>query len=94
MKLFWDAAFKRAFKKHVRRTPQLQDRILRVVEQLAQDPFTPSIRTHKLSGQLDGLWACWVEYDCRIIFAFSPDPDSPNEQALVLLNMGSHDEVY
>ncbi|MGH9800809.1 MAG: type II toxin-antitoxin system RelE/ParE family toxin, partial [Blastocatellia bacterium] len=87
-------AFKRAFKKHVRREPQLQGRILRVIEQLAEDPFAPNLRSHKLSGQLDGLWACSVEYDCRIIFAFIADPDTPNEQALVLLNLGNHDEVY
>lgn len=94
MKLFWDAAFKRAFKKHVRREPQLQDRILRTLEQLAENPFAPNLRSHKLSGQLDGLWACSVEYDCRIIFNFISDPDAPSEQALVLLNLGSHDEVY
>jgi hypothetical protein len=27
-------------------------------------------------------------------FAFTPDPDKPTEQAVTLLNLGSHDEVY
>lgn len=60
---------------------------------LAEDPFHPGLKTHKLSGQLRGLWACWVEYDCRIVFAFEPDPDT-GEEMIVLIDLGTHDEVY
>jgi len=92
-KLVWDSSFKKAFKKSVRNDPRLQEQIFKVLESLAEDPFTPGLRTHKLSGQLKGLWACWVEYDCRIIFAFSPDPGK-GEDMIVLVDLGSHDEVY
>jgi addiction module RelE/StbE family toxin len=71
-KLSWDTSFRRAFKRHVRNNLALQNRILGVLERLAEDPFHPALKTHKLSGQLKGLWACWVEYDCRIVFAFEP----------------------
>ena len=57
------------------------------------DPFQPTLKTHKLKGRLDGLWACTVEYDCRIIFLFAPDPQG-GEDAIVLVDLGSHDEVY
>ena len=73
-RLAWDSSFRRAFRRNTRRDPNLQGRILEVLEQLAEDPFDRRLRTHKLMGKLEGLWACWVEYDCRIVFAFEPDP--------------------
>jgi len=64
-----------------------------VLELLAQDAFDPRLKTHKLRGQLEGLWACWVEYGCRIVFAFEPDPES-NKDMIVLVDIGTHEEVY
>lgn len=92
-RLFWDASFRRAFKRYTRNNPSLSERILQVLAELAEDPFYPPLKTHKLSGQLKGLWACWVEYDCRIVFAFEPVPDA-EEDAIVLIDLGTHDEVY
>ena len=92
-KLVWDNSFRRAFKKQARSNPKRKAQIFAALEQLVVDPFHPSLKTHKLKGTLDGLWACWVEYDCRIIFLFTSDPDS-NEDAIVLVDIGSHDEVY
>ena len=67
--LVWHTSFRRAFKRRTRRDPRLQERILDVLAVLAENPFEPGLRTHKLRGQLEGLWACWVEYDCWIIRA-------------------------
>jgi len=91
--LVWDASFKRAFRRHTRQDPILQERILEVLAALAADPFEPALKTHKLRGQLAGLWATWVEYDCRVIFVFEADP-AGGEDAVVLVDIGSHDEVY
>jgi addiction module RelE/StbE family toxin len=91
-RLVWEASFRRAFKQRTRRDLALQERILNILDVLVVDPFEPELKTHKLRGQLTGLWACWVEYDCRIVFVFTPDP--PNEDAIVLVDIGSHDEVY
>lgn len=91
-RLAWEASFRRAFKRRGGRDPALQERILDILGILVENPFEPELRTHKLRGQLTGLWASWVEYDCRIIFAFAPDP--PNDDAIVLVDIGSHDEVY
>ena len=92
-RLVWDAGFRRAFKRVTRRAPELQDRIFEVLEALVEDPFAPRLKTHRLRGQLEGLWACWVEYDCRIVFVFEPDPMN-SEDAIILVDIGSHDEVY
>ena len=92
-RLVWEAGFRRAFKRVTRRAPELQDRIFQALDTLAEDPFTPRLKTHRLRGQMEGLWACWVEYDCRIVFALEPDPTG-GEEAIVLADIGSHDEVY
>jgi mRNA-degrading endonuclease YafQ of YafQ-DinJ toxin-antitoxin module len=63
------------------------------LERLAKDVFDPHLRTHKLRGPLEGLWACWVEYDCRIVFAFEADSQG-EEDMIVLIDIGTHDEVY
>ncbi len=39
------------------------------------------------------MWAAWVEYDCRVVFAFEPDPEG-TEDLIVLVDIGSHEEVY
>mgnify|MGYP001801693103 CR=1 FL=1 len=91
--LVWNSSFKRAFKRVVRKNPQLEEKILAVLELLENDPFVNSLKSHKLRGQLDGLWACSVEYDCRIIYTFEQDVDSDNE-TILLIDIGTHDEVY
>jgi len=60
-KLAWHNSFRRAFKKYAGKNFNLQKKIFNVLNELAKDPFQPKLRTHKLSGKLKGLWACWVE---------------------------------
>ena len=83
----------RAFKRIARHQPGLQVRVERTLRQLAEDPFHPSLRSHKLKGELSPAWACTVDYDNRIIFDFVPNPNS-GEDDILLLTMGTHDEVY
>jgi mRNA-degrading endonuclease YafQ of YafQ-DinJ toxin-antitoxin module len=51
------------------------------------------LHSHKLKGELAGAWACTVDYDKRILFEFSQKPES-GEEEILLLTMGTHDEVY
>lgn len=60
---------------------------------LAEDPFNLSLRTHKLKGDLDGVWSCSIDYDNRILFELIENPDS-GEEEISLLTLGSHDDVY
>ena len=93
MKIVWSSGFKRSFKKIVRKNPQLKDRITEVLILLADDPFTPSLKSHRLGGKLAGLWSCSVAYDCRVFFSLSEDEEIL-EIFILLVNIGSHDEVY
>lgn len=63
------------------------------LHQVAKDPLHPMLHSHKLKGELAGAWACTVDYDNRILFEFSQKPES-GEEEILLLTMGTHDEVY
>jgi len=87
----WSPHFRRAFRREVRRHPELRPKILSVVRQLVADPFAAPLDTHKLKGTLSGLWACSVAYDCRIVFDFV---ESEEGEVLLLIDLGTHEEVY
>ncbi len=60
---------------------------------LQKDPFQLKLKTHKLKGILEGTWACSIDYDLRIIFNFVKNKET-NETEILLIDIGSHDEVY
>jgi len=84
--------FKRAFRKLVRRNVRLQKRIEDTLTQMEEDVFAAPLSTHKLSGALEGLRACSCGYDYRIVFSIEQDP--ARGEVIVLLDIGTHDEVY
>jgi addiction module RelE/StbE family toxin len=85
--------FRRAYRKLGKRTPKLRDHIDEALRQMQVDVFAPALGTHKLSGTLLGLWACSCGYDCRIVFSLEIDETTRGE-VIVLLDIGTHDEVY
>ena len=52
MKLIAEKRFKKAFKRKIKKNPQLEQKILAVLDLLENDPFTPSLKSHKLIGNL------------------------------------------
>ena len=85
--------FERAFHRLTRKNPALQAQIEATLRRMAEDLADPRLKTHHLSGQLVGLHACSVAYDCRIVFAKQKHPKTGAE-VLLLVNLGTHDEVY
>jgi mRNA-degrading endonuclease YafQ of YafQ-DinJ toxin-antitoxin module len=57
------------------------------LRRVAADPKDPLLRTHKLTGDLEGNWAFSVDDDLRVVFRWHGDE-------AFLVNLGSHDEVY
>jgi addiction module RelE/StbE family toxin len=90
--LVWSTAFARSAKRLLRQNPKLRSQFEQTLQQLAEDPFSATLRTHKLKGDLASKWACSIDYSNRIIFKIVDTPDSGEE--LLLLAIGSHDEVY
>ena len=90
--LIWSNTFLRAFKRLMRKHPDLRKETEETLELLMQDPFMPQLETHKLKGKLLGSWACSVGYNVRIIFDFVESKQ--NENDIFLITMGTHDEIY
>lgn len=89
--LVFSPKFERAYRKFVKRDKALRRRIDDTLRLMKEDIFTSSLRTHKLSGELRGLFACSCGYDCRIVFLLEKEAD---QELVVLVDIGTHDEVY
>ena len=62
----------------------LKKRVLRQISLLEKDIKSPSLKVHKLHGELRNYWSFRVTDSIRIIFKFT-------EQGILLLDLGSHD---
>jgi mRNA interferase YafQ len=84
-------AFVRSSRRFVRKFPHLASELQLALELLAADAFHPKLKTHKLKGKLAGSWACSAGYDLRFIFQFVKHQ---GKDAILLEDVGTHDEVY
>ena len=84
----WDEGFKRSYRKRIKDDPHLKKKFWEKMEIFLENPFFPRLRTHKLSGKLAGQWAFSIDDDCRVVFEFI------GEDRVLLIDVGSHDEVY
>ena len=91
--LNWSSSFKKAYKKIIKNDPSMKDKILAAMRLLQQDPFMPKLKTHKLKGILEGNWSCSVDYGVRIVFDFVKRKFT-DETEILLMDIGTHDEVY
>ena len=89
--LLWTPAFVRAMRRFVKKHPQAEAKVRSVLEQLAADALEPSLKAHKLGGVMVDSWTCSAGYDLRIICEFVGHEGS---EAIRLLTIGTHDEVY
>ena len=87
--LVWTVTFVRTARKFLNRQPELRETFRGVLERLEADPNTPSLRLHALSGKLKGKYAVRLTYAYRIILILLV-----TEREIVLLDIGSHDDVY
>lgn len=50
-----------------------------------KNPFDPRLKTHKLSGKLQGYWAFSLTYSDRVLFRFI------EQDEVIFYKIGSHD---
>ena len=89
--LIQSPAFIRSAKRFVKKQPGALQSIRQTLIQLQADAFSAGLRTHKLKGDLSGCWSSNAGYDLRIVFQFVRHGGS---EAILLLSVGTHDEVY
>ena len=93
-KLVLSKAFEKAYQKFTGKNQALKSSIAKALLKLHHDAFDPALRTHKLSGNLASYLACSCGYDCRIIFTIEKDVNDPKIENILLLDIGTHDDVY
>jgi addiction module RelE/StbE family toxin len=86
--IVWDQGFKRTYKKKIKNNKDLNQKFWSAIKIFSKNPFDPRLRTHKLTGKLEGLWAFSCSFDCRVIFKFL------GKDEILLIDIGSHNEVY
>jgi len=91
--LFLAKTLVRAHKRAVKKNPSLRDDIETTLGLLKENPFAPQLATHKLHGPFADSWGCSVRYDLRIVFDFVRS-EGKAEDDILLVTIGTHDEVY
>lgn len=83
-----DEYFKK-LKKFIKKHPDALDRYVKTIELLEIDPFHPSLRLHKLQGQLNAYHSISINMKYRIVIDFILV-----EKEIIPIDIGTHDEVY
>ena len=87
--LVWTANFTRAAKKFIEHHSGLRTKFSALLRDLETDPFQPHLKFHHLTGKLKGSQAVRLTHSYRITLTVMI-----TEKEIVLLDIGSHDEVY
>ena len=88
IELAWDAPFTRILKKWKKRHPDLIVNFYSRLKLFTENPYHSPLKTHSLSGKLEGYWAFSITYDYRLVFKFI------SNDKVLLIDIGTHDEVY
>jgi mRNA-degrading endonuclease YafQ of YafQ-DinJ toxin-antitoxin module len=57
VELVWDESFLKNVKKWLKKHPELKIKFEERIRLFTLDPFSPSLKTHNLSGKLNKYWA-------------------------------------
>lgn len=87
--LIFTESYTKIERRFLKRHPELRERYYKTLALLEQDPLHPSLRLHGLEGQLAGLHAVAINLQYRITLELEL-----REQEIILVNVGSHGEVY
>jgi mRNA-degrading endonuclease YafQ of YafQ-DinJ toxin-antitoxin module len=87
--LVWTSSFTRAAEKFLKQHPELREKFAAILGDLERDPFQPHLRYHHLGGKLKGVQAISITSSYRLTLTLLI-----SDQEIILLDVGSHDEVY
>ena len=81
--------FSRTARKFLRRHPELTGLFKDVLQLLEKDPHAPQLYLHSLKGRHQGKHSVRINYEYRIVLILKIV-----DKEVILLDVGSHDEVY
>ena len=89
LKIIFSSGFKKIAKKFFKKHPYVFHAYEKTLFLLKSSPRHPSLRLHKLSGDLSGLYSVSINMQYRITIELEI-----RENEIILVNIGSHDDVY
>ena len=89
LKIIFSSGFKKIAKKFFKKNPYVFHVYEKILFLLKDNPRHPSLRLHKLSGDLSGLYSVSINMQYRITIELEI-----RENEIILVNIGSHDDVY
>ena len=87
--VIYPESYIRRARKFLTRHPDLARQYQKTLELLEINPFHPSLRLHPLKGKLTGLHAVSINISYRITLELII-----REKEIILVNVGTHEEVY
>ena len=88
-KLVFPESYIRRARKFLRKHPEIHSQYRKTLELLELDPHHPSLRLHSLQGNLSGLSSVSINISYRIVLELIIEEDE-----IIFINIGKHDQVY
>ncbi len=88
MKIDLHPEFKKSYKKRIAKIPNLIERTAQRIELFQNDHSNPILKDHVLKGKKHNLKAFSITGDIRIIYL------QTSEDAVIFLDIGTHNQVY
>jgi mRNA-degrading endonuclease YafQ of YafQ-DinJ toxin-antitoxin module len=82
-------AYKKRAKKFLKKHPDMFDRYAKAMTILEVNPFHPSLRLHKLKGNLNEYFSVSINMEYRVVIDFLVV-----DNEIIPIDIGSHDDVY
>ncbi len=81
--------YMKKLKKFLKKHPNIFNRYEKTIFLLENNPFHPSLRLHKLQGEIKEYHSVSIDMQYRIIIDFIII-----DEQIILIDIGSHDDVY
>jgi addiction module RelE/StbE family toxin len=88
-KLVYPLSYIKRAKKFLHKHPEIHSQYRKTLELLELNPRHPSLRLHELTGRLRGLSSVSINMSYRIVLEIEI-----KDKEIILINIGSHDQVY
>jgi len=88
-RLIFTQSYNKRAKEFLNRYPELIKHYTKILELLEANPVHHALRTHKLKAKLSALYTVSITLSYRITIEFLIENDT-----IIPVNIGSHDEVY
>jgi len=87
--LVFTESYEKKARKFLKKHIDLVEQYKKTLQLLETNPYHPSLRLHKLKGNLDGIYSVSINISYRISLDFLINKDQ-----IIPINIGTHDEVY